>query len=67
MAKKVKKSIKVADVVADIPADYSGEVSITRSRATSMYNLHPLEHEFGNGDLNMLRDKLNEIIKIITG
>jgi hypothetical protein len=25
--------------------------------------IHPLLQEFGNGDLNILRDKINEIIK----
>lgn len=25
--------------------------------------IHPLTQEFGNGDLNILRDKINEIIK----
>jgi predicted membrane protein len=27
--------------------------------------IEPLTQEFGNGDLNVLRDKINEIIKVI--
>jgi hypothetical protein len=61
------KKLKVAGVVADLPADYSGEVSITRSHSTHSVLISPIEDVFSHGDSNVLKDKINEILKLING
>jgi alpha/beta superfamily hydrolase len=56
MAKKKK-----VDFAVDVPKDFNGEVSISRSKAIPEVIL-PIAQHFGHGDLNILRDKINEII-----
>ena len=56
MAKK-KESV----VIVDLPETFNGEVSVTKSKAKNGA-ITPITQEFGNGDMNTLRDKINEII-----
>jgi hypothetical protein len=60
MAKK-----KQVDFAVDVPKDFNGEVSISRSHSTP--NIAPIEENFGHADSNVLKNKLNEIIKFING
>jgi len=56
MAKKAKD-----EFIISVPDTFSGEVIATKSSGTSN-KIGLLTQEFGNGDLNVLRDKINEII-----
>jgi hypothetical protein len=56
---------KQIDFAVDVPPDFSGEVSVSRSHATP--SIEPLTQDFNHGDLTVLKNKINEIIKIITG
>lgn len=53
---KAKKIVKVAEVNTEtITVNPVVDVVIPR--------ITPLAQEFGNGDMNVLRDKINEIVK----
>lgn len=52
-----KKEPKLADFIADSPIKEQ-EVIIVKDKP----QISKLEFNFGNGDLNVLRDKVNEII-----
>ena len=54
------KKKKIPDIEIQTPHDFVGEVNVSVDRTKS--NIAPLTQEFGNGDLNALRDKINELI-----
>lgn len=39
-------------------------ITIDASKVRIVANIQPLTQEFGNGDLNILRDKINELINL---
>ena len=61
----MRKKKETNDVAVEIPADYNGEVTITRSHVVSEVKIDPLTNDFNHADLNVLRDKINEVISII--
>lgn len=52
-----KKSMEV-----EVPKDFVGEITLSNSKATSP-KVELLTQEFTNAELNVLKDKLNEVIK----
>ena len=54
----IKKKVKKEEVVKE-------EVSVPTAFIES--KIGALEFDFGRGDLNLMRDKLNEVIKHING
>ena len=52
--KKIEERVDISKTEPQV------EVIITEAKT-----VNPLTQEFGNGDLNILRDKINEIIKSI--
>jgi hypothetical protein len=53
--RKAKEALEL-----NVPEDFVGEVIGTVSTGTS--EIAPIDIAFGNGDLNILKDKINEII-----
>ena len=49
---------KKADIEIDVPKD---EVSVSKS-TVKYEGVSPITQTFGNGDLNLLKDKINEVI-----
>jgi predicted membrane GTPase involved in stress response len=58
MAKK--KEEKKEELVLNVPEDFVGEVIGTISKGSG--EVAPLTRDFHNEELNLLRDKINEII-----
>lgn len=56
MKKTTKK--KAGDIEIDMPDTFEGEVSVFVDHT----GVAPLTQEFSNGDMNVLRDKINELI-----
>lgn len=56
------KKKQVSDLEIEVPKDFVGEISMSRARALPP-KIDPIVQQFGNGDLNILRDKINEIIE----
>lgn len=38
---------------------------VVKKESLYIQNVQPITQEFGNGDMNVLRDKINEIIKAL--
>lgn len=56
--KKIKKEVKEIEV---IKVEETGSPTVVKSIVIE--KILPITQEFGNGDMNALRDKINEIIK----
>ena len=54
--KKAKEALEL-----NVPEDFVGEVIGTVSSGSDT-EIAPITQEFGNGELNVLKDKINEII-----
>ena len=54
--RKVKEALEL-----NVPEDFVGEVIGTISSGSEV-EIAPITQEFGNGELNVLKDKINEII-----
>jgi hypothetical protein len=65
MARKKKETKKEETFELNVPEDFVGEVIGTVSSGITPVvtgRVAPMTELFGNGDLNILRDKINEII-----
>jgi hypothetical protein len=51
---------KKDEFIVSIPDTFNGEVTATRSSGTS--TIEPLTDNFSNGELNAIKNKINEII-----
>ena len=64
--KKVKKEVKESkkeEMELNVPVDFVGEVIGTVSKGEG--EVAPFVVDFHNGELNLIRDKINEIIAAI--
>ena len=55
------KKKKASDIEIQTPHDFVGEIEVSVDR-TVKSKVAPITQVFGNGDLNTLRDKINELI-----
>lgn len=56
------KKIKAVDIVSVQAQVNQFDETQTITHLAPKIPIQPLTHEFGNGDMNILRDKINEII-----
>jgi len=61
MGRKKKEVKEEEKFELNIPEDFNGEVSATVSNGSGD-GIAPITQDFGNGELNVLKDKINEII-----
>lgn len=52
---------KKDNLEVSMPKDFDGEIEVTGFKTTRS-SIETLDQEFGNGDMNILRAKINEII-----
>ena len=63
MAKK--KEAKKEEMELNVPVDFVGEVIGTVSKGSEEIVVNPLTGDFHDEEMNLLRDKINEIIAAI--
>lgn len=58
-----RKKIKEGSFEVDIPETFNGEITLSAARATTP--IAPIDRDFANGEVQILKEKINEIISKI--